>query len=283
MKLSYGILFLAVPVIFSSAHQAHGQQQEDLTPEINRIRKELVSVQNERERVAEEKRKDAEDFEEYRERIRETMRSVRHETDSIELETIDYTEKRDSLDALINSVENRAKQYEMLQDGLRTHLIGAVGRVMIFAEGLPPQASEKHISALKLLENELKAKDVDNIEAVTRLFQVISDMHDLTGNIQIAQGNSPVPEIRGTSYRIRMGAFFEAVVNAKGTTAAVWTGYGEDGNPLWQVISDPAIAGEILKAVNVREGKALPELVRLPFQDVPVKEEQVDPVAKGEQ
>jgi hypothetical protein len=276
------MVFLAVPVILSSFSPVHGQQ-EDLTPEINRIRKELVSVQNERERVREEKEKDAEDFEEYRKRIRETMRSIRHETDSIELETIDYKENRDSLAALINSVENRAKQYEMLQDGLRTNLISAASRVMTFAETLPPQAAEKHISALKLLANELKAKDVDNIEAVTRLLQVINDMHDLTGNIQIAQGTSPVPEIRGTAYRFRLGAIFEAVVNAKGTTAAVWTGYGENGNAQWRMISDPAIAGEILKAVNVREGKALPELVRLPLQDVPVEGEQDAPVAEGEQ
>ena len=283
MKPTYGLVFFAVPVIFSSSFLVYGQHQEDLTPEINRIRKELVSVQNERERVGEEKQKDVDDFERYRTRIRETMRAIRHETDSIESEIIAYKENRDSLAALINSVENRAKQYEMLQDGLRTDLLGTVGRVMTFAEGLPPQATEKHLSALKLLENELKTKNVDNTEAVTRLFQVVNDMHDLTGSIQIAQGTSPVPEIRGTAYRLRLGAIFEAVVNAKGTTAAVWTGYGESGNAEWRMISDPAVAGEILKAVNVREGKALPELVRLPLQDVRVEEGLDGPVAKGVQ
>ena len=85
---------------------------------------------------------------------------------------------------------------------------------------------------------------------------------ELTGSIQVSQESSPIAEIRGTVYRLRIGAFFEAVVNLKGTECAVW--YASDSTG-WKTITDPSVAAEILKAANIREGKTMPAFVNLPL------------------
>jgi hypothetical protein len=51
-------------------------------------------------------------------------------------------------------------------------------------------------------------------------------------------------------------------VNLKGDECAVWYGSGGTG---WKTIKDPAVATQILKAANIREGKSLPAFVKLPL------------------
>ena len=95
--------------------------------------------------------------------------------------------------------------------------------------------------------------------------QVLKDFEALTGSIQIVQGASPVPEIRGTAYRLRIGCLFEAAVDAEGTKYALWDGTDSTGNQQWNVFKDPENASKVLKAVNIREGKALPAFAQVPF------------------
>lgn len=262
----------AVTIVLAAAVRPVVCQQQDLTEEIKRLRRELMQVQEERNRTREEIDKDKEDFQNYRKRALERMRDIRQETDSIRQVIQDYSQQRDSLEAVVGGVKSRTKHYELLQDAFRRELIGACDTVEIYARELPPAGTEKVMSAIGLLRNELNTKTVDNIESVTRLFQIIRDMHEQGASIQIVQGTSPVPDIRGTTYRLRLGAYFEAVVNTAGTRAALWTGYDDEGNPQWRSIDDVAVASQILKAVNVREGKSLPALVQLPLSDVTVAE-----------
>jgi hypothetical protein len=244
----------------------------EIAKEIKRIRKELMQVQDERARVDEEKRKDVEDFREYRKRTQERLNRVRAETDSLRRQIRVTKNQNDSLSALIQAEKDRKRQYELLQSAFSGAIAANCDRAIEAASQLPPIITDKHLSALKLLKGELANGSIDNVEGVARLTQIVRDMGDLTGTLQIVQGSSPIPEIRGTAYRLRIGAFFEAVVNAKGTQAALWAGYDENGGAMWEQIEDPAVAGQILLAVNVREGKSLPEMVELPLAHVPLKE-----------
>jgi len=245
-------------------------QQADMSEEIKRLRRELMQVQEERNRTQEEIEKDKEDFQQYRKRALERMRQVRQETDSTQGVIREYTARRDSLDALVNGVRDRIRQYELLQEAFRKELIVACDTLELWAQRLPPLSSEKALSSIGLLRNELSTKSVGNVESMPRLFQIAKDMHETGSSIQISQGTSPVPEIRGTAYRLRLGSLFEGAVNLPGTHAAVWTGNDENGDPAWRPIEDIERASAILKAVNVREGKSLPALVSLPMQDVTV-------------
>jgi hypothetical protein len=241
------------------------QEETDVAAEIKRIRKELLNVQEERSRVAEEKKKDMEDFEDYRKRTRKRMRQVRAETDSVKQQIEELRMKRDSLAALVNSERARKRQYELLQDAFRQALIDGCDRMLVVAEDYPPLVSSKCVSSLNLLRNELDTKAIDNIEGINRLVQVGQDMEEMSAGMQIVQGSSPVSEIRGTTFRIRIGTFFDAVVDAKGLRCAFWTGYDDNGGARWRVVSEPTVASQVLNAVNIREGKALPALVRLPI------------------
>lgn len=243
---------------------------EATASEIKRLRKELMQVQEERTTVAEEKDKDAEDFQAYRKTMLRRMRHMRSEIDSLQGVHRDYRSMSDSLSALINAEKSRKKQLELTQDAYRSDLLRACDRALETAGGLPPGVASKTRSALTLLKNELTAGSVDNIEATNRFFRIWRNMDGASTSIQIAQGTSPVPQIRGTAYTLRLGTIFEAVVNAKGTRAAIWEGWTDEGRPEWGLVEDPAVAAEILKAVNVREGKALPELVEVPLRGTPV-------------
>ena len=243
---------------------------EETASEIKRLRKELMQVQEERTTVAEEKGKDAEDFQAYRKTMLRRMRHMRLEIDSLQGVHRDYRSMSDSLSALINAEKSRKKQLELTQEAYRGDLLRACDRALETAAELPPGVASKNRSALALLKNELNAKSVNTIEATNRFFRIWRNMDGASASIQIAQGTSPVPQIRGTAYTLRLGTIFEAVVNAKGTRAAIWEGWTDEETPEWKFVEDPAIAAEILKAVNVREGKALPELVEMPLRGTPV-------------
>jgi hypothetical protein len=264
LRLKLSSIALVAISLFSFVHS----QTEDVDSEIRRLRKELMQVQEERRRVSDDSKKDKEEFETYRKRILERMRSARAETDSTKKNLIQVTLSRDSVDAMINAEKNNARRYELLQDEYRLVMINACDTVSAYASKMPPLVSGRLLSAIKLLRDELTASTIDNVESTGRLGQIIKDMHEQGGTIQIVQGNSPVPEIRGTSYSIRIGSIYEALVNAQGSQAAVWEGYDESGQPKWKNIQDAIAAQEILRAVNVREGKSLPVLVNIPMYDI---------------
>lgn len=241
-------------------------QTNDIDSEIRKIRKELMQVQEERRRVSDEVKKDKTDFETYRKRTLERMRALRIETDSLRNSAAILSLSKDSVDAIINAEKNNTHRYELLQNGYRLSLVAACDTASSYASLMPPLISGRIISALKLLKDELNASTVDNIEATTRLAQICKDMHEQGGTIQIVQGTSPISDIRGTTYSIRIGSIFEAIVNTQGSQAAIWVGGDKDGTPEWKMINDPLISQNILKAVNVREGKSLPALVELPIE-----------------
>jgi len=266
MKYLSFFLLVAIPWWISA-------QTEDLSNDIRRIRKELISVQNERERVKEETKSDEDDFKAYRKRAHERMREIRTQTDSLNREIVRHQIVSDSLGSVIDYEKNRKKQYELRQESMRIALISAADSMITLAQNTPPSVSDKSLSSLNLLKTELETKAVDNIEGVNRLFQIIGTLHDAGSAIQIIQGSSPLPEIRGTVYHLRLGLIFEAVVNTKGTQAALWTGWDENGTAQWNSINDAAVASNILRGVNVREGKALPSLVEIPYDHITIEKE----------
>ncbi len=256
----------AVLVLFLLA-TGYAAGEYDVDAEISRIRRELNQVQSERQRVKEEAAQDRKDFADYVERTQKRFARVKEETDSIQAQIRDHRQTADSLAALVTSVQSNKRQYEMLQDQFRNRLVAGCDRLAETAGEFPPMASKSMVSSISYLRSELASKTIDNVEGTNRITQIVKDMNENTSNIQIVQGTPPVGELRGTCYGLRIGAVFEASVEAKGGKTAIWQGYNDDGSPRWRIVEDPAVAGQVLEAVNVREGKALPSFVALPFRD----------------
>jgi len=270
MKLRFLPLVSLCGLLGSASLVSAQPPTQNYEEEIRRVRKELVQVQEEIARTADERIKDKEEFDAYRKRTLSRMRKIRQETDTIKIEVSEYQVKSDSLNALIDGQRNRKRQYEIRQDYFRSALMDACNAMLEIVQTTPPGAASKSKSAIQLLKNDLNSKSIDNVEGINRLMQITKDLYAASSAIQIVQGSSPIPEIRGTTYRLRVGTFFEAVVNAQGTRAAVWSGWDENGNATWETIDDPAIASQILLGVNVREGKKLPSLIELPLDNIAV-------------
>jgi hypothetical protein len=161
---------------------------------------------------------------------------------------------------------------DLEQDELRSNLVSSTKELAEYIRGLPPLVVTQIGASASLLQHELTTKSVDNIEGMTRLFQIFSQIDEVLASIQISQESSPVPEIRGTVYRLRLGAFFEAVVDIKGEKGALWHKQGEKDGSQWKVISDPEISAALLKAINMREGKAIPTFIGLPLAGLEEKD-----------
>lgn len=236
--------------------------KRDKQNEIKRARKELLQLQTERKKNRLEMDKDQEDFTAYTKRTADRFAMIKSETDSINRQTAVQKRRNDSLAALVNSANAQIKQYEMSQEAMRKKLLVSCDQVTTHLKGLPPMVRQNLVASAALLKNELRNKSVANVEAFNRIQQIMARAEDATGSIQVSQESSPVAEIRGMVYRLRIGAFFEAVVNLKGEECAIW--YPTDSTG-WRTIKDPSIAGEILKAANIREGKTMPSFVNLPL------------------
>jgi len=230
--------------------------------EIKRARKELLQLQTERKKNRLETDKDQKNFKAYTTRTAERFAMIKNETDSINGQITVQKSRNDSLAALVNSANARIRQYEMSQETLRKKLLVTCDQLTIHLKDLPPMVRQNLVASAALLKNELRNKSVGNVEAFNRIQQIMARAEETTGSIQVSQESSPVAEIRGMVYRLRIGAFFEAVVNLKGEECAVW--YASDSTG-WRTIEDPSIAGEILKAANIREGKTMPSFVNLPL------------------
>jgi hypothetical protein len=161
----------------------------------------------------------------------------------------------------------------LLQDSFRQGLVQLCRLFIEEARLLPPVTADAKVNALAFLQSELTTKNIDNVEGIQRFFQIVNDLEELTGSIQIASGPSPVPELRGTVYRLRIGTLFEAAVDAQGNNYALWAGVDSTGGTVWTTGSENAVAAGILNAINIREGKSLPSLVELPFSNKKVYKE----------
>jgi chromosome segregation ATPase len=237
-------------------------QQVDKESEIKRVRKELMQLQTERQKNKMDRIKDLTEFKEYAKRTAERLAAVKNETNSINQQIAVSQRRNDSLAALIDAANAQTRQGEMSQEAMRDKLALSCDQIIANLQSTPPMVRQNLIASAALLKNELRNKTIDNVEAFNRMQQIMIRAEEVTGSIQVSQESSPISEIRGTVYRLRIGAFFEAIVNLKGEECAVWSSSDTSG---WKTIKDPKIAAEILKAANIREGKSLPAFVTLPL------------------
>jgi archaellum component FlaC len=237
----------------------------NLEAEIPQARKELAQVQQERQNVRRDTEQDARKFAEYREQNAARVRLIQMETDSIHREIGTARMRYDSLGSQVQTLTARQREFDLQQNGLRAVLAEECSLLSTQALRLPPLVSNQMVVTIHYLRSELVAKSVNNVEALNRMEKIIKDLHALGGSIQIDQGISPTPELTGTCYRLRLGAFWEAVVDAKGERYAVWAGYDDLRAPRWDLRTDRIAGLAILNAVKIREGKSLPAFVDLPL------------------
>lgn len=257
-------LLILISVHCSLLDTIKAAESVDLDEEIRRIRKELASVSSQRQAVKQETASDSKDQASYKAKFENRLRTATAEADSIWELIQQHHQRNDSLSAVVTSLQSSQKQYDLLQENFRLRLIAACDQISRLASNIPPMSSKSISNPAALLKSELASRNIDNVEGLQRLIQIFNSHEELTASIQIFQGISPVPEIPGTVYRLRIGCLFEAAVQATGNRYALWNGVDSTGKEIWLTRSDPEGASQILNAINIREGKALPSFARIP-------------------
>ncbi|HEX2959448.1 MAG TPA: DUF3450 family protein [Chitinispirillaceae bacterium] len=263
MKKIAGALLYTFTVGFFSLPFAQGEY--DIDKEIGSLRKELTDIASQRKAVKENMRKDEKEYKEYIARTKQRFDALHREIDSVQSAIKAQSSVNDSLLGTINALQTAKRQVDLQQSGFRDKCVAICDGYLKMVKTFPPMVRKSYDASLSFLRSELISKTIENSEGVQRLSQILKDIDESASSIQMVQGVSPIPEIRGTAYCMRLGMLFEAVVNMEGTSYALWKGYTTDGKEVWQAGNDPAIADQLLKWVNIREGKALPEFVQLPL------------------
>ncbi|NLP01199.1 MAG: DUF3450 domain-containing protein [Fibrobacter sp.] len=258
------ILFFFLVLLLSGLEA--GAEQGSVDEEIARVKKELAKIESERSKVKKERAKDKAEFDSYQSRTARKISALKGQIDSTENQIKALSSVRDSLESRLLSVNTGMKQQELLQKRLREKLLLSCNDLLAESERLPPLASEQVRGSIIYLRSEITSGSIDNTEALHRFVRIAHDMKILSREVQVAEGISPVKQISGTVYRLRVGCVFEAVVDSRGEKAF----YREENE--WKPVEDPAVAASLLKAVKIREGKTVPVLVNLPFASVKEKE-----------
>jgi len=266
MKLFVNIyLFISFVYIGLVAAGESSDNSADVDNDMVRLRKELHQIQTQRQNNRQDMETEQRDFAAYRARIAKRLASVRSDIDSLKRETVRNQTRSDSLSSLIQSAQLKKRDIELSREALKTRLRSSCDKLDAIAMRLCPQSQGQIRSSIELVKTDLAAKTIECAEAFARCAQIINLMRDATGSIQTSSENSPLPDIRGASVRLRVGSVMDAVTDPKGTVCYLWKGNNPDGSPLWQAATDKSIGPEIVHAVAVREGKALPSFVNLPL------------------
>jgi Protein of unknown function (DUF3450) len=243
-------------------------QFSDIETETHRLQKELQQIESQRQTNRQDMETDNRDFSEYRARTDKRLASMRSDIDSLKRETVRNQSGSDSLGALIQSAQEEKREIELSRDRLRNRILASCDKLDAQALRLSPQSLGRIRSSLALVKSDLAAKTIECAEGFARLAQIVGLMRDAMASIQTSSETSPVPDIRGLVVRLRVGCVMDAVADSKGTVCYVWTGNNNGGEPVWKPATDKIAASEIVHAVAVREGKALPAFVDLPLAEV---------------
>lgn len=247
-------------LIFIFSFTLFSDDEIDIDNEIIRVKKELKQAKKERKKVLVAAKQDKKEFEEYKKRTLARFRVLAAETDSIRRQVGIFNKKSAGLGSILSQLDAQKREYDLRQKHLQGQLVSLCDNAVAFAKTTPPLLSKKACDGIDFLKSELAVGSIDNSEGAERLVKILNDLDLQCMNVEIAQGASPIPQIQGNVYRLRIGGVFEAAVDTKGSKCAVWSAGGQ-----WLFIDAAAVSSEILEAVMIREGKALPAFVKLPF------------------
>lgn len=251
------LLGLAFPVL------SFAQDEVELENQLRRAKKDLEQLEKEREKVRKATQEDYQQFKEYQQRARQQFRALKLKNDSLNQVASGLRVKNSAMGSRINAIKSQQREYDIYQDKVRTKLEQLCDTLLQVAEALSPLLSEKQVSSIKFLKSEIQAATSDNLESMNRVFSILNDLENRLMDIEVGQGASPLPNITGVVYRLRIGGVFESIVDENGEQAALWNFQDRK----WDLVQDKDVAVRIRKAVSIRTGKSVPELVHLPFAE----------------
>lgn len=265
MKITFRGLMIICSLMMGRAQADN--LSSDLSSEIARMQREIRQVQAQRQDLQREAQNDKLAYEAYKKRALQRRDDVSHATDSVRQLMDNFKIRNDSLAAKLVAVNAAIHQQELQRETFENVLIAAVIKLQSEVYHFPPLISEQYRGSISYLLGELQAQSVESTEAMYRFVRIVQDLRTVLQDIQVVEGASPVPELKGSVYRLRIGGVFEAIIDMPGKNAFLWSGNSDEGKPHWQKVTEEKVCAAIMKAVKIRDGKTIPELVELPFGD----------------
>lgn len=236
------------------------QEEVELENQLRRAKKDIEQLEKERAKVRQATMDDYQQFKDYQGRARQQFGALRKKNDSLNQIAAKLRTRNSILGSNISGIKSRQREYDINQEKVRDRLVLLCDTLLRVSEALSPMLSDKQSTSIKFLKSEIQAATSDNLESMSRLFSILTELENRLMDVEVDQGASPLPNITGVVHRLRIGGIHESVVNEEGTQAALWNFETRK----WDLVSDKDDAARIRKAISVRVGKSVPELVTLP-------------------
>jgi chromosome segregation ATPase len=236
------------------------QEEVELENQLRRAKKDIEQLEKERAKVRQATLDDYQQFKDYQQHARQQYGTLKRKNDSLNQIASKLRMRNSVLGSNINGIKSRQREYDLNQEKTRARLELLCDTLLQVAEVMSPLLSEKQGTSIKFLKSEIHAATSDNLESMSRLYSILTDLENRVMDIEVDQGDSPVPGITGVVYRLRIGGIHESVVNEAGTQSALWNFETRQ----WDLAGDKDTSARIRKAIAIRAGKSVPELVTLP-------------------
>ena len=237
------------------------QEEVELENRLRQANKDIEQLEKERAKVRQATQEDYQQFKEYQQRARQQFGSLKKKNDSLNQIAAKLRSRNAGLGSNISGIKSRQREYDINQEKVRAKMEQLCDTLLRVTEVLSPMLSEKQASTIKFLKSEIHAATSDNLESMSRLFSILTELENRLMDIEVDQGASPLPNITGVVQKLRIGGIFEAVVNENGTQSALWNFQERK----WELVEDNDTSTRIRKAISIRTGKTVPELVSLPM------------------
>ena len=264
-SVSFIFLFLLIICKNSVAQQSTETGLADLQKEIvewqDKIKDIKLKIKKQEDEITRAKRA----FSEHQKRDLSHREKLSVQVDSLRKDASVLIAESDSISRAIESTKTSARNYDLRGDSFRRLLIGFCSKLVGLIESLPPGNLSNQISAVNFLKGELETRSVDESEALERIWQVLNTLTSASQSVDVYTATSPVPEIKGQVFFIRIGLVSTAIIKEKGEEGAIWVNSNDSKGGEWVLIDDETQRAELWNVVQVREQRAIPQLVLVPF------------------
>lgn len=239
---------------------------KNLEKTIKELNTKIANTRKQTHDIKEKIKNDNQSFLKYKNQYEDHFGRQKNELDTLKNDYSRLQVKTDSLVTRILEVKQQYAELDLLQNRFTQLILNSCKKLKETLLLLPPSNIQKQITAIDFLHSELVVKAVDNVEALERLWQILSVLSEGSQSIEVFPGQSPVPFISNQVDFIRLGYAYLAIVNEKGTSGALWIPPKDSIGGQWKEIENPQQLLSLKKCVNIRQGNSVPEIVGIPFK-----------------
>ncbi len=248
---------------------AHSQEKDavvlQLNEEIAKLQKEMVRVQKERQQLKDLALKDRQQNELTRKSLESRQTQLRSQLEIESKEMAQSQLYKDSLAALSQNLVQRDLEIELRRKNWMEEQMRGIQLWSEESQFWPPLVRERLGVHLRVLNDEVRSGKALPEETWGRITQIGKEAQDASRTVQVVQGTCPLPSMGSKCWRLRYGLLGEAAIEERKGQYAYWTGVDANGVSKWELGQDPIAGQEILRAVHMNQGKAVPALIPLNF------------------